>query len=475
MATFVETINILRFEIIPRLSIRDQLHLCQTSKALHTATVSVLYRNITITHDVEAPDSPPPEPKQLRRLEKIRAARRKRLPWGVGFLFAILSRPTLRSHVRGLRFRIENYVHDEHFRDTGKLKPLTFHPVENENARQLIVDGIEELSFSETEKLDGGFADRDFNLFLSLIIAACTEVQSLTIDLGYFLYSHKWLPELFKTSLSPQNKPPSLQNVTYFEVANPRGRLALSLESFASHRKGDNIALADTTPFWPLSPAPQATLLTTLHLDHCSSNTHNITTMLAQTPNLKTLYYACYLPAFECDFDIDELRRGLEHVRQTLTKLTLNLTIMQRGLIDFSDHEWPLTHGRIDDLREFLSLTELEIPLTFLHDHTPPDDWQPLVDLLPPNLTSLTIRDELWNDHTTFQDIYTETAIRDMMRTFLSYGSRSSTLSLRHVYFYRYPAIWDYEDLSKGPEKEYYEDWKPVDDKYGSRWVLAER
>ncbi|KAF5540082.1 f-box domain-containing protein [Fusarium napiforme] len=495
MATFVETINILRFEIIPRLSIRDQLHLCQTSKDLHTATVSVLYRDITITHDVEAPDSPPPEPKQLRRLEKIRAARRRRLPWGVGFLFAILSRPALRSHVKSLGFRIENYVHDEHFRHTGKLKPLTFHPVENENARQLIVDGIEELSFSETEKLNRAFVDRDFDLILSLIIAACTEVQSLTIDLGYFLYSHKWLLELFKNSLSPQSKSPSLQNVTYFEVANPRGWLGyqqlprgihplsfylpnartLSLESFASHRKGENIALADTTPFWPLSPAPQATFLTTLHLDHCSSNTHNITAMLATAPNLKTLYYACYLPAFECDFDVDELRRGLEHVRQTLTKLTLNLTIMQRGLIDFSDHEWPLTYGRMEDLREFPSLIDLGIPLTFLHGHTPSDDWQPLADLLPPNLKSLTIRDELRNDHTTFRDIYTETAIRDMMQTFLSSGSRSSTPNLRHVYFYRYPAIWDYDNLSKGPEKEYFEDWEPVDDKYGSQWVLAER
>ncbi|KAJ4053052.1 hypothetical protein NW761_010608 [Fusarium oxysporum] len=180
--------------------------------------------------------------------------------------------------------------------------------------------------------------------------------------------------------------------------------------------------------------------------------------MLAQTPNLKTLFYACYLPAFECDFDVDELRRGLEY----------------RGLIDFSDHEWPLTHGRIDDLREFLSLTDLEIPLTFLHGHTAPEHWQPLADLLPPNLISLTVKDELMDDYTTFQDLYTETAIRDMMQTFLSYGSRSFTLSLRHVYFYRYPAIWDYKNLSKGPEKEYYENWKPVDDKYGSRWAFAE-
>jgi hypothetical protein len=196
--------------------------------------------------------------------------------------------------------------------------------------------------------------------------------------------------------------------------------------------------------------------------------------MLTQTPNLKTLFYACYLPAFECDFDVDELRRGLEHVRNSLSKLTLNLIIMQRGLIDFSDHEWPLTHGRIDDLREFLSLTDLEIPLTFLHGHTAPEHWQPLADLLPPNLISLTVKDELMDDYTTFQDLYTETAIRDMMRTFLSYGSRSFTLSLRHVYFYRYPAIWDYKNLSKGPEKEYYEDWKPVDENYGSRWAFAE-
>ncbi|SCO89852.1 uncharacterized protein FRV6_13980 [Fusarium oxysporum] len=494
MATFVETINILRFEIIPQLSIRDQLHLCQTSKDLHTATVSVLYRDITITHDVEVPNDPPLSAGKLRRLERLRAARRKRLPWGVGFLFAILSRPALRSHVKSLRFRIENYVHDEHFRDTGLLKPLNFHPLDNEKARQMILDGIDDLSFSETEKLSAAFTDRDFDLILSLTIAACTEIQSLTIDLGYFLYSHKWLLELFKNSLSPQTKSHSLQNVTHFEVANPRGWLGyqqlprgihplsfylpkvrtLSLESFASHRKGENSALADTNPFWPLSSAPQATFLTTLHLDHCSSNAHNIAAMLEQTPNLKTLFYACYLPAFECDFDVDELRRGLEHVRNSLSKLTLNLIIMQRGLIDFSDHEWPLTHGRIDDLREFLSLTDLEIPLTFLHGHTAPEHWQPLADLLPPNLISLTVKDELMDDYTTFQDLYTETAIRDMMQTFLSYGSRSFTLSLRHVYFYRYPAIWDYKNLSKGPEKEYYENWKPVDDKYGSRWAFAE-
>ncbi|KAF4493682.1 SMC N terminal domain containing protein [Fusarium agapanthi] len=469
MATLVETINILRFGIIPRLSIRDQLHLCQTSKDIHTATVSVLYRDITITHNVEAPDSPPLEPKELRRLERIRVARRRRLPWGVGFLFAILSRPALTSHVESLRFRIENHVHDEHFRDTGKLKPLTFHPVENENARQIILDGIDGLNFSETEKLNLAFKDRDFDLILSLIVAACTKVKSLVIDLGYFLYSYKWLLELFKNSLSPQNKSSNLQNVTHFEVANPRGWLGyqeltrgvhplslylpnartLSLESFASHRKGEDIALADTTPFWPLSPAPHATFLTTLHLDHCSSNTHNITAMLAQTPKLKTLFYACYLPPFESDFD--------------------------RGLIDFSDHEWPLTYGRINNLREFLSLTDLEIPLTFLHGHTASEDWQPLADLLPPKLISLTIKDELMNEYPTFQDLYTEVAIRDMMRTFLSYGSRSSTLSPRHAYFYRYPASWDYENLSKGPVKEYHEDWKPVDYKYGSRWVLAER
>ncbi|KAH7240850.1 uncharacterized protein BKA55DRAFT_705652 [Fusarium redolens] len=322
MATFIETINILKFEIIPRLSIRDQLHLCQTSKDLHTATVSVLYRDITITHDVGITDDPPPSPK-----------------------------------------------------------------------------------------------------------------------------SHKWLLELFSNSLSPQKntfESRSLQNITHFEVANPRGWLGyeqlprgihllsfylpnartLPLESFASHRKGTNSALADTNPFWPLSSAPQATFLTTLHLDHCSSNTHNITAMLAQTPNLKTLFYACYLPAFECDFDVDELRRGLEHVRNALTKLTLKLTIMQRGLVDFSDHEWPLTHGRIDDLRDFLSLTYLEIPLAFLHSHTAPENWQPLADLLPPNLTSFTVDDELM-DHHAFSDLYTGTAIRDMMRTFLSRDYKS--------------------------------------------------
>ncbi|KAF4946726.1 hypothetical protein FGADI_10930 [Fusarium gaditjirri] len=471
MATFVETINILRFEIIPRLSIRDQLHLCQTSKDLHTATVSVLYRDIAITHDVGIMDMPP-SPKELTRLESLRAARRKRLPWGVGFLFAILSRPALRSHVKSLRFQIENYV----------------------QVRQTILDGIDELSFFETEKLKVAFADRDFDLILSLIIAACTEVQSLTIDLGFFLYDHKWLLELFRNSVSPQSKSPRLQNVTHFEVANPRGWLGyqqlprgihplsfylpkartLSLESFASHRKGENSALADTNPFWPLSSAPQATFLTTLHLDHCSSNAHNITAMLAQTPNLRNLFYACYLPAFECDFDVDELRRGLGHVRNSLSKLTLNLTVMERGLIDFSDHEWPLTHGRIDDLREFPSLIDLEIPLTFLHGHTAPEDWQPLADLLPPNLISLTIQDELMDEYPTFKDLYTKTAIRDMMRTFLSYGSRSSTLNLRHVYFRRYPAIWDYENLDKGPEKEFYDNWKPVDDTYGSRWALAE-
>lgn len=359
----------------------------------------------------------------------------------------------------------------------------------------MILDGIDELSFSETERLSLAFADRDFDLILSLIIAASTEVQTLTIDLGFFLYSQKWLLELFKNSLSPQNKSNNLQNVTHFEVANPRGWLGyqqlprgihplsfylpnartLSLESFASHRKGENIKLADTNPFWPLSSAPQATFLTTLHLDHCSSNTHNISAMLAQTPNLKALFYACYLPAFECDFDVDELRRGLEHVRNTLTKLTLNLIVMERGLIDSSGQEWPLTCGHIDDLREFLSLTDLEIPLTFLHGHAAPEDWQPLADLLPLNLISLTIRDELMKEYPTFKDLYTNRAIRDMMRTFLSYGSRSSTLRLRHVYFYRYPAIWDYDNLDKGPEKEYYNDWKPVDDDYGSRWVLADR
>ncbi|KAF5541821.1 hypothetical protein FMEXI_7745 [Fusarium mexicanum] len=197
--------------------------------------------------------------------------------------------------------------------------------------------------------------------------------------------------------------------------------------------------------------------------------------MLAQTPTLKTLFYACYLPAFECNFDVYEMRRGLEHLRHSLTKLTLNLTIMQRELIDFFDHDWPLTHGRIEDFRKFLSPTDLEIPLAFLHGYTPSKVWQPLADLLPPNPIFLTIKDELINEYTAFQDLYTEVTIQDMMRTFLNYGSRSSTLSLRHVYFYRYPAIWDYEHVSKGPVKEYYEDWKPVDDKHGSRRVLAER
>ncbi|KAF5984197.1 hypothetical protein FBULB1_3411 [Fusarium bulbicola] len=129
MATLVETINILRFEIIPRLSIRDQLHLCQTSKDLHTATVSVLYRDITITHDVEASASPPLGPKQSR--------------WPQG---------------------IENSVRDEHFRGTGKLKPLALYPVENEEARQVIEDEIDEMNFSETEKMNKVFKDRDFDI-----------------------------------------------------------------------------------------------------------------------------------------------------------------------------------------------------------------------------------------------------------------------------------------------------------------------
>ncbi|KAF4977042.1 hypothetical protein FDECE_18401 [Fusarium decemcellulare] len=474
MASLIHTLSILKYQIIPQLSSQDKSSLCQTCKGLYAATVPFLYHDVTITHDIK----------------------HTKKPSGVhSFLRAILNRPTLIHDIKSLHIRALNYVVP---RFRGYYEPLTYIPIKDEQLRRLTTRAIKKLGLPSPKEWEAAVSkDRHLDAVVAIILALCTELQCLTIDVGYLVYDHKWLVEMFKhrVSVSKGSKSPAwFQNLTHLTIANPNDEggevqppkdiyllsfylpniKTLSLSFLPSHRTNRRDR-ANKYHAWPLPDAPNATSLTTLEVLNSSANADTMTMMLEQTPNLNSLLYACDLPSSEFRFELVEFRAGLQHVRHTLSRLSFQLEFFADEALDVTSMSDVLT-ANLAPLGDFPKLHELEVPLTTLYGHTSPKDWPPLSTLLPSGLRRLIIRDDLldydtfyrWNGH----------AITGALLQFFNHTWKSATPHLEEVVLNVKGFSWPLEDvmeeLGRGPRCDAWEDVEQLCKKQGLRWVVRQ-
>lgn len=474
MASFIHTLSILKYQIIPQLSAQDKSSLCQTCKGLYTITLHFLYHNVTITHDI----------KETKK------------PSGVSsFLRAILNRPALVQDIKSLHIRALNYAHP---RFRGYYDPLTYIPIKDEHLRRLVTRAIKKLGLPSPKEWELAVSkERHLDAVVAIIVVLCTELQSLTIDVGYFLYDHKWLVEMFKHAVSvPQgSKAPALfQSLTHFTIANPgdeEGRVqppkdiyllsfylpkikALSLSGLPSHRTNRRDR-TNKYHAWPLPDAPKATSLASLEVVNSSSNADTMEMMLKQTPNLESLLYACDLPSSEYRFELVEFRTGLQHVHKTLSHLAFKLEFFADEALDVTSMSNVLT-GNLAPLGDFPKLHELEVPLTTLYGHTLPHDWPPLAALLPSGLRRLIIRDDLL-DYDSFHR-WNGRAITGALLQFFNDTWKSVTPHLEevilHVKAFSLPLEDVMEELGRGPRCDAWKDVEHMCEKQGLRWLVRQ-
>ncbi|KAF2680449.1 hypothetical protein K458DRAFT_392787 [Lentithecium fluviatile CBS 122367] len=127
----------------------------------------------------------------------------------------------------------------------------------------------------------------------------------------------------------------------------------------------------------------------------------NLTQLLVQTPNIKTLVYDTLLPVGSTPIDPRALRTTLDYVRTTLTHLTVGLEFSTPEEVDAD----VICLGSIGSLRDFSSLITLRASLAvILGEAVEPRRFPLVTNLLPSRLQQLTLTDDLWDMDEAFID-----------------------------------------------------------------------
>ncbi|KAG9186137.1 hypothetical protein G6011_02693 [Alternaria panax] len=154
----------------------------------------------------------------------------------------------------------------------------------------------------------------------------------------------------------------------------------------------------DTSFEWPLDVPPLSQTLTTLCLIRSSMDPLTIHRMLRQTPNVKVFHYDCYLHPGHAPLRLSILRDALQHIRSSLTDLTVRYEhYNNEDMDDIAVETENAVRGSLGPLHGFPVLTALttSFPVLFGIDTNTPDDRLKLGEYLPQTLERLTITNDL--------------------------------------------------------------------------------
>lgn len=387
------------------LSTGDILSLCRSCKGLYSAAHPLVFRHITIAWDHSAAPDEPPNFTSL--------------------LLFILRHPSYARYIKTVdipRLKygacLDHSCHLNRYTDN----PPSLSPAET----ALVRDVIEEFNppgpgpAVETWCLA---MDEEANLgaIIALILALCTHLESLTVDVDFLPPSNCWFTDLITTALSAVPDGASrlsrfhkLTHLTVTSLKDPELNLptevfllCLYLPSITTLRFDDALLDPEREPWdptsvshngsiWPLAHPPLAASLSTLQLNDTSARPGAIEFLLRHTPNLQSLVYNCKLPSSSSPFNLPILRQGLDHVRETLTHLTIRLEIFADEALD-PESLVAVINGSLGPLDFLPALEDLDISLGVLLGQVKPERAPPLADVMPPTLKRLTINDDLWN------------------------------------------------------------------------------
>ena len=418
MASLISLPNELKDFIFEHLSCADFVSLSSTCRDLHAIALPLAYRHLSLTW-VNA---------------NVEAARTPKLP---SLLRTLIQRPDYAKLITHLAFGAERCIFFEdynEFQSYGDLKVSVpgSEVALNEEGEALLRRALTEMGLSGDKSwTDAVVGHQQFFVVLAMVVACCAKLESLVLSVA-FLLQNDWFEESIEKGVAggsglstwtanlkhlritcntngyewtPGCMQVSLQKAFLYPFYLPKLE-TLEIERFeGSYDPVDwQIDHEDyATPFWPVSPTspPVAGHLTTLRLLRSSASSEALELLLKQTPNLRI---------FELDivadtplthelvpFDFNALKASLDRLQTTLTHLKIRF----EKYLGCADYEYTLDEwaiGALGSFRKYPALTHLEVSLHVLFD-LQPDMYEHLPSLaavLPPNLHSLTITDDLW-------------------------------------------------------------------------------
>ncbi|KAG6364026.1 hypothetical protein INS49_009129 [Diaporthe citri] len=380
----------------------DILSLCRSCKSLYSAAHPLLFRHITIAWDRSArPDEPPNF---------------------TSLLLFILKYPSYARYIKTVNIPRVKYgaCHDYAWRLSRKGTPP---PLSNPEETALVRDVIEELYLPELDYEEWYISvaeEPNLGATITLILALCTHLESLTVDVHFLPPSNFWFPDMIKSAVSLPKGATRLSrfqkltrltvsslNIPDHDLPTETFLLCFYLPSVTTlcfadalndpeREPWDPTSASHRGPVWPLARPPLAASLTTLHLNDTRARPGAVEFLLRHTPNLQSLVYVCSLPSSSSPLDLVALRQGLEHVRDTLTHLSIRFDIFADEGLDPRNLAAVL-RGSLGPLGSMTALEDINVPLALLLGQVTPQTAAPLADVLPSRLKRLTINDDLWN------------------------------------------------------------------------------
>jgi hypothetical protein len=323
MASLVSLPNELKDLVFAHLSSCDLLKVAATCKVIHVVALPAVYTTLALRWSKAEPNtSIAPEGPDLSSL-----------------LLTMINKPKLAGMVKDPSFTAINCMSGAGDGRAQVVLPTRDMPLETELCKR----ALEVLRKPWSDHLDLLLSEKKgFHIAMGLVIELCTKLESLSIafdfipeiesyvEMARFMIrdGSAWLKNLktWRTTCETELSSP--------EPFLTQGRFLLPfyLETIGTIKLTalDNFMVRyhfDTSEeevryFWPLK-VPMASNLTTLRLLRTAAEPEAVGMLLRQSPHLRVLEFHALIHPARTPLDLSGLKSALEHVRATLTHLTV--------------------------------------------------------------------------------------------------------------------------------------------------------
>jgi hypothetical protein len=384
--------NELKDTIVAHLGRPDLISFSQTCRTLHRYAGAAIYRDIVLTWNSHG--GGPVEPSQLTSLASADNPSRV-----CSLLRTLLQKPSYATLVKTMTFYARG--------DSTAVQSCLM----DSSDRTLVKEKIQKLGLQDAAQWEKAvLEERDLGAVMALLLAQCSNLESLTMDVKFLAHDKDWVSAMFRHAVTSngQLQIPKFDKLSQMTVTTASSNTTEAVLLPFYLPKISSLTITDmpeslgrdqkksSHAFWPFPEEPQGAALSSLKLHSSFAAAGTLERLLQSSSNLSTLFYECCLPSSRSPLDLDVLKQGLEHVRLTLADLTIRYSLFADEALDVESLSRVVT-GSLGTLAGFHSLTGLNISLGVLFGQVSPLDAPPLASVLPPHLQRLTIFDDLWN------------------------------------------------------------------------------
>jgi hypothetical protein len=366
MASLVTLPNEIGDLVFERLTTPDFIHLSETCKQLHMRTLPLAYKHLTLTWYNES--------EQTRKSPNI-----------IELSSKFRSNPELQSSVRRLTLETSNCL-------------------TRTQEGELLVD----IGGSERANFYGAVGD---------VIRECSQLERLDLSIVLMVEDSRWFENLMhgireswtknlkhvhltRDNTTREDWVPN-QTIVQQEflklLALPHAEV-IKLDFFdpmdmEEYLEDEELARRN---FWPWAQMKVSKQLHTLRILCCPTPTVAFELILSEASSLRVFdVESCQHPS--CSIDLKTLKTGLDHVKGTLTHLRIRYGALDEVSSLRLAGSFDSTCGSLGSFRNYNILTYLEVSLHILFGSRDSSKgiFYPLSAVLPPNLETLVITDDL--------------------------------------------------------------------------------